>query len=138
MIQLLKNGITKPPYARIKSFNRRYRRKDGSWATKKTSIELCFNIGAIKQCGLVKGDRVDLLYERHNKTWGMPILIVRKGGTQRKLSGPLGGQWLCVAIGAAVKQWDLPLVVKRRLEILDYIDGDLFVDITHMTPSVRL
>lgn len=130
MILEMMDGITKPPYARIKVFNRRYRRKDGSWADRKNSIELCFNIGAIRQCNLVKGERADLFYERYNETWKMPILIVRKDGTQRKFSGPRDGTWITLAIGAAVKQWDLPLVPKRRLEIIDYIDGDILIDIT--------
>jgi len=130
VILKMRDGITKPPYARLKIFNRRYRRKDGSWADRKNSVELCFNIGAIRQYDLIKGEKVDLLYERYNETWRMPILIVRRGGSQRKFSGPLDGTWITVAIGAAVKQWDLPLVPKRKLEIVDYVGGDIFIDIT--------
>ena len=139
MIQTLKEGITRPAYARLRSTHRRFKKKDGSWGTRNTSVDLCFNAGAIKQCGLVQGDRVDLLYERYSKDWERPILIVRNGGSQRKLSGTLtAANWLTVAVGAAVKQWDLPLILGKRLDILDCIDGDIIIDITDKNAELKV
>jgi len=134
MIQTLREGITRPSYVRLRSFNRQYKKKDGSWGRRNTSVDLCFNIGAIRRCHLVSGDRVDLLYERYNTEWERPILIIRKGGTQRKLTGlTKDAKWISIGVGAAVKQWDLPLVVGRPLEIIDYIDNDIFIDITDVS-----
>jgi len=137
---VLRDGITKEPFVRIKSFSRRRRNKDGSWNERKASIELWFNAGAVRHCRLVKGERVDLLYNRYDEIWQRPVLIIKKGGSQRKLSGPASEIWLTVAIGAAAKQWGFPLLLKRRLDILDYIDntGEIYIDVTDVGGFKRL
>lgn len=130
-MQRMKEGITKPAYARLRSTNRRFKKKDGSWGRRNTSVDLCFNVGAMKLCNLKRGDRVDVFYVRYDEDWDRPILIVRKGGSQRRLTGTIkAANWLTIAIGCAVKQWDIPLIVGRHLDILDYIDGDIIIDIT--------
>jgi hypothetical protein len=138
MIQKLKNEVTKPAYARLSSAPRKYKRRDGSISVRHTSVDLCFNIGAVRMCSLAQGDMVDLYYDRYNEEWERSLLIVKKDGTQRKLTGSASkANWLTIAIGSAVKQWELPLLLGRHLDILDYIDGDIIIDITDKNTEVR-
>jgi len=138
-VQKMVEGIIKPAYARLRSAQRKYKKKDGSLGYRHTSVDLCFNVGAIRLCNLKRGDRVDLFYERYNKEWERPILIVKKGGTQRRLTGTIrAANWLSIAVGTAVKQWDLPLVTGRHLDILDYIDGDILIDVTDKNADIHI
>ena len=135
----LRPGITTKPYARLRSTNRRYKKPDGSYGHRNTSVDLCFNSGAMREYSLQRGAMVDILYERYNTEWKMPILIVRKGGSQRKLTGTIHQtNYLTVGIGAAVKQFDLPLLLGKRLDIVDFIDGDLYIDITNASGALSL
>ncbi len=138
--QKMREGITKEPFVRFKSSTRRRRDKDGSWIGRRSNIELWFNVGTVRHCRLVKGERVDLLYDRYNEIWQRPILIIKKSGSQRKLSGPTSGVWLHIGIGAAVKQWGLPLLLGRRLDVLDYIHstGEIYIDISDVEGFKRL
>ncbi len=129
--QKLKNEVTRPAYVRLSSTHRRYKKKDGSYSVRNTSVDLCLNVGVIRMCSLKQGDMVDLFYERYNKEWERPILIIKKNGTQRKLTGTIRkANWLTIAVGMAVKQWDIPLILGRHLDVLDYVDGDIIIDIT--------
>lgn len=123
-------GLTKAPCVRIREVTRRRTTSSGANVLRVSALELNFNVGAIKLCGLVKGTKVDIYYERHNKIWDRPVLIIKKGGTQRVLSGPIIPYYMSVSITAAIKEWDIPVPLRRKLEILDYCDGEIYIDIT--------
>jgi len=123
-------GLTKTPCARVREVIKRRTTPAGTKKTRVAALEMSFNVGAIKQCNLVKGTKVDIYYDRYNKIWNRPVLIIKKGGTQRVLSGPIIPYFMSVSITAAVKEFDIPVPLRRRLEILDYCDGEIYIDIT--------
>ena len=147
-VQELKRGFTKHPYAKIILAEKKQKIMDGSIRIY-TDTRLCFNSGAVDKFGLKNGDRVGLMYDRHNDIWDMPVLIVSiisrdkapskstihaKGAPRsisRTLSGESAGRWLSTGISSAVRQWDLPIIYKRKLEILDYVDSLLiYIDVS--------
>ena len=121
---------TKDPYVRVREVIRRRTTPAGTKKMRVAALELSFNVGAIKQCELVKGSKVDLYYDRYNEIWERPVLIIKKGGTQRILSGPIIPYFMSVSITAAVKEWSILVPLNRHLEILDYCDGEIYIDIT--------
>jgi len=123
-------GFTKNPYVRVREVTRRRTTPAGTKVMRIAALEMSFNVGAIKQCKLVKGTRVDIYYDRYNEIWERPILIIKKGGTQRVLSGPTTPYFMSVSITAAVREWGIPIPLRRHLEILDYCDGEIYIDIT--------
>jgi hypothetical protein len=91
---------------------------------------LRFSLGAIRSYHLKRGERVDIIWDRHSEIWDCPVMIIKRGGTQRLMSGNKGfapATSMKVAIGTAVNQFDIPLP-ETRLPILDYVNGEIWVD----------
>ncbi len=130
MKQKMIGGVTKAPYVRLREVRRLRTLLSGEKTMRVAALELSFNVGAIKLCKLVKGERVDLYYDRYNMIWERPILIIKKGGTQRVLSGPIIPYCMTLSITAAIREFSIPVPLRRHLEILDYCDGEIYIDIT--------
>ncbi len=113
------NGTYSKPYARISSV----KRTDG-----RTGVRLFLSVGAAYEYGLIGKEKVDLFWEKENKVWKKPILIVKRGGTQRTLNA-MGGRKtaFAVSIKMLVKQCGIP-VVPWPLPILDYVDNEIWID----------
>lgn len=96
-------------------------------------ITLHFSLGAIREFGLKHGERVDILWDRHNEVWEKSVMIVRRNGSQRSLTGNFGHSKppssMKLAIGTAVLQYHIPIeLLTHRLPILDYVDNEIWVD----------
>ncbi len=119
--KLNENATYSKPYARISIT----RRNDG---VERHNIRLWLSVGASIKYNLKDKERVDLIWERKNKVWDCPILIIKRGGTQRSLS-TMGREKsaFSVQIKMLVKQYDIPLL-PYPLPILDYVDGEIWID----------
>jgi len=115
------------PYVRATQFDRIFR----PGLAPNTIIDLYFSTGAVREYDLKLGERVDLFFERHSNTWNMPLLIVKRNGSQLVLSGPKDRYCLYLSITGVVKQLKIPISVKTRLEILDATSNELIIDITN-------
>jgi hypothetical protein len=97
------------------------------------NVHLQFSLGAIREYNLKRGERVDILWERHNEIWECPIMIIKRNGTQRTLSSNRRSgeapSALKLSIGTAVLQFKLPLLA-HKLPIVDYIDDEIWIDFT--------
>jgi len=117
------------PIIRVESYKRLDHRNGKTYE----AIALTFSVGAMVAYDLKIGERYDLYWDDDNDIWKKPVLIVRKGGTQRKLipyAGKKEGKYRQpgkLAIKQLVDQFSIP-TIKFPLPILDYIDGEIWID----------
>ncbi len=100
----------------------------------KRGIVLNLSKSLVDLAGLKHRDRVDLFFERHSKTWRGPIIIIKKGGTQRSVyrHSQSDSSWWGISVTQFVRQFDIA-TPSHRLKVLDYIDGELVIDLSLKT-----
>ncbi len=90
----------------------------------KRGIVLNLSKSLVDTAGLKHRDRVDLFFERHSEIWGGPVIIIKKGGTQRSVykHSKSDRGWWSISVTQLVRQFDIS-TLSHRMPMLDYIEG---------------
>ena len=115
--------IRSRPHARMFTRKRATKPKRGLGV----DVYIVLNGAATVRYGLKHMERVDIFWDKFNKLWERPVLTIKRGGTQRSLSGTKNSKWLRVAMTQAVLELGVP-ILKGYLPILDYIDNEIWID----------
>lgn len=125
MKHLLTRQLRSKPYARICTRQRTKPYAKGGGLG--FDVYLYLNSATVRVYGLKARERVDVLWDSFDKTWERPVLVIKRNGNERALSGTANSDWLRMAMAQPVLEFGIPML-KNKLPILDYIDGELWID----------